>query len=89
MSKTIDHLKHEAEDTLESLQALRDELRVQVHLGSMDARKRWDELEGQLMDLRAAAQDASRDSLRGLRLAYEDFRSALQQMQAKSSSARH
>lgn len=53
-------------EEVESLRTLRDELRVQVHLGQAEARERWDQLEKKWQHLEARAgvlAEASRDSL--------------------------
>lgn len=38
-------LKGEARKALDTLQSLRDEIRLQIHLAGMDAKDRWRELE--------------------------------------------
>jgi len=40
-------IREKLEGELETLQTTRDELRVRVHLGKMDAKEQWDELEKQ------------------------------------------
>jgi hypothetical protein len=41
--------KDDAGGELSSLAQLRDEIRVRVHLAQLDAKDKWQELEGQLM----------------------------------------
>jgi hypothetical protein len=55
-------LKTELKKSLELLRTLRDEVRVQLHLGGMDARRRWDEIEPRLASVEQAAKDATESS---------------------------
>jgi hypothetical protein len=43
--------KDDASGDLSSLAQLRDEIRVRLHLAQLDAKDKWQELEGQLMSL--------------------------------------
>ena len=49
-------------NVLAELRKLRDEIRIQVHLGGMDARKAWDELEPKLADADRMAENASEET---------------------------
>lgn len=40
---TMDKAKLEVRDAVTKLQTMRDEIRVQIHLASLDAKKEWDE----------------------------------------------
>jgi hypothetical protein len=51
-------------NVIAELRKLRDEIRVQVHLGGMDAKKAWDELEPKLADADRMAENASEDAYR-------------------------
>ncbi len=55
MSEITDELKHDFKSALESLQTLRDEVRLKLHLASMDAKDEWSKLE---VDLDEASNDA-------------------------------
>lgn len=44
------------EDLLEDLKQKRDELRVQIHLGSKEAREEWEELEGKMKEFSRRAE---------------------------------
>lgn len=46
-----DSMPHSASEMLDALKTARDRVRVQAHLFSMDARKRWQELEERLANL--------------------------------------
>lgn len=51
-------------ETLDQLRKLRDEVRVQAHLGGMEAKKAWDEFEPKLAEADRLAEKASEESLR-------------------------
>jgi hypothetical protein len=59
---TIDHepLKQHLRAVLADLEALRDEIRLDLHLASMDARDRWRELEPHLDQARVRAREVSK-----------------------------
>jgi hypothetical protein len=60
---TTSDLKAEVKKSLELLQALRDEVRVQLHLGGMELKNRWDKLQPQLETVeRTAVQEATEAS---------------------------
>jgi len=80
MNRATTDLKAEMKKSIEILRTLRDEVRVQVHLGGMDAKKRWDALEPQLRAVEHAAQeatDASRKLVADSVKALEDLRSSI------------
>jgi hypothetical protein len=53
-------IKHEVEKGLSRMTTLRDEIRVQLHLASMDAKQEWDEkLEPKVLEAEGAAKQAS------------------------------
>lgn len=63
MTETTKELKAELEKSLALLARLRDEVRVQVHLASMDAKKEWNELEPRIHGaIEQAAKDVSNAS---------------------------
>jgi len=88
MGNTIDKVKSEAHDTLQSVQKLRDELRVQVHLGGMDAKRRWEKLEEEFNRVQAAAKEASASSLKALREGLHEFQKSLAASRSASSDNR-
>ena len=59
MSQTTDDLKAELNKSLALLGTLRDEVRVTLHLASLDAKDRWAKLEPELTKVERAAHDAS------------------------------
>jgi len=55
---TTTQLKQELKTDLEQLRKLRDEIRLQLHLASMDAKSTWAEIEPQLSQLERNASEA-------------------------------
>jgi hypothetical protein len=62
MSDTTNELKNELKKSLSHLQTLRDEVRVRLHLASMDLKDQWNKLEPHLADVEKKAADASEAS---------------------------
>jgi hypothetical protein len=59
-----DHLKEELKRGLNLLRMLRDEIRVRLHLGGLDAKGEWNRLEPHLIDVERAAHTATEASRR-------------------------
>jgi hypothetical protein len=59
MNETKTELKDELKKSLSHLMALRDEVRVKLHLASMDVKAEWNKLEPHLGELERAAGGAS------------------------------
>jgi hypothetical protein len=57
MSRTTAQLKEEIHKSLGLVRTLRDEIRVQLHLGSLDAREEWRKLEPELDRVERAASE--------------------------------
>jgi hypothetical protein len=55
-------LKGDIEKSLNLLRALRDEVRVQLHLASMDAKGRWGDLEPRIDTVLQSAHEATESS---------------------------
>ena len=86
MGTTTNHktdLKSELEKSAAFLQTLRDQVRVQVHLGRLDAQSKWREVEPRL---EAALQQAATDVSDASHKAVEEATKALERL-AKSLSA--
>lgn len=80
MSNITSELKSDLNKSLASLQTLRDEIRVRLHLAGMDAKDAWDKLEPKLLDAEKLAEDvseASRNALREIVEKVKEFRSSL------------
>ena len=58
--------KDRLSEEIDTLRTIRDELRLQIHLGQSDVREKWEQLEKKWQHLDARVQvltDASRESL--------------------------
>ena len=80
MSETTRELKKELEKSLGLLRTLRDEVRVKLHLASMDIKDQWKKIEPHLQDAEKAAEqasDASRAALTEAVKKLEKFRASL------------
>lgn len=73
-------------DLFEEMERLRDEIRLKLHLATMDARDEWEKLEARWEEFRRKADldetveevgDAAEDLLDELRRGYERIRKAL------------
>jgi polyhydroxyalkanoate synthesis regulator phasin len=57
-------IKHEVDKGLSKLSTLRDEIRLQLHLASLDAKKEWDEkVEPKVLEAESAAKHATEASM--------------------------
>ncbi|WP_437721957.1 hypothetical protein [Sorangium sp. So ce861] len=80
MSNITSELKSDLTKSLESLQTLRDEIRVRLHLAGMEAKDAWNKLEPTLLDAEKLAEDVSetsRNALRDILEKVKEFRSSL------------
>lgn len=80
MSQTTNDLKADLQKSLESLQTLRDEIRVRIHLAGMEAKDAWNELEPRLLGAEKLAEEvseASRSAISDLVQKVRDFRATL------------
>jgi hypothetical protein len=64
MNETKTELKEELKKRIAALRTLRDEVRVKMHLASLDAKTEWNKLEPHLLDLEHAAEEATEASRR-------------------------
>jgi hypothetical protein len=64
MQPTTNPIEAQLKNVLAELRKLGDEVRVQVHLGGMDAKKAWDELEPRLAEADRLAENATEDAFR-------------------------
>src|SRR5882724_9106927 len=62
MSDATTELKTELKKGLGRLQTLRDEVRVKIHLASMNIKEQWKKLEPRIEEVEKAAQDISETS---------------------------
>ncbi len=70
-------IKEEVDRNVERLQTLRDEVKVRIHLASLDAKKEWDEvLSPKLFDVEQSAKnitESTRSTAKELVAKLEDF----------------
>jgi hypothetical protein len=69
--------KGDVYDGLAALRTLRDEIRVQIHLGGMEARQKWDVLEREFQHVQAAAKHVTEASLQALTGAFLELKASL------------
>jgi LPS O-antigen subunit length determinant protein (WzzB/FepE family) len=81
MSETTADLKNELQKSLGLLKTLRDEVRVRLHLASMDIKDQWKKIEPRLEDAEKKAveqvSEASRAALTEAVKRLEKFRASL------------
>jgi len=77
MNKTTQDLKAELEKSAAHLRTLRDEVRVQLHLGGLDVKSEWNRLEPRL---EAVLERAARDVSDSARTAVAEVTSAVQKL---------
>ena len=86
MSESQHH--HGVKEQLEHLKTLRDEIRVDLHLAGMEARRRWEDLEPMARDaelLTGEVGELAREQLHALVARLRTLREELRQ---RASSAR-
>lgn len=67
--------REKAQEMVGELESVAEEIRLKLHLASMDAKTRWDEtLEPKLFEARTLAREASDASVRSIEDALEAFR---------------
>jgi len=67
-------LSEDLKHGLSSLQTLRDEIRVRVHLAGLEAKDKWRELETHLLSVEDAAKGAAEGSRERINEAVEKLR---------------
>lgn len=80
MADMANDLKNELKKSLATLQTLRDEVRVKLHLANMDLKDQWNKLEPHLADVEKKAEEvteASRGILNEAVKKLEKFRASL------------
>lgn len=86
---TTQHIKEEVDKNVEKLQTLRDEVKVRLHLASLDAKKEWDEtLSPKLFEVEQAAKnitESTRSTANELVAKLEDFLARLRDKEPHST----
>jgi hypothetical protein len=80
MNQTTTDLQTEIKKLSQSLETLRDEVRVRIHLGAMDAKDAWNKMEPQIAAAERAAEhvsESSREALKKALQAVKQFRASL------------
>ena len=80
MSQITTELKNDLQQSLATLQTLRDEIRVRLHLAGMDAKDAWDKLEPKIVEAERLAEDvseASRHAMSDIVKKVQAFRASL------------
>jgi uncharacterized protein YdcH (DUF465 family) len=75
--KLKDELKQDAQGALASLRTLRDELRVRIHLGGMEARLKFEELERDFDRIQSAAKRGADASVEDLKESFLELKESL------------
>jgi alcohol dehydrogenase class IV len=82
------HIREEVDKSIEKLITLRDEVKVQLHLASLDAKTEWDEkLAPKVFELEMIAKDKSestRNKAKELITRLEDFLGRLRESVPRS-----
>jgi hypothetical protein len=73
-NRTAAELKDDMKKGLEHLRTLADEVRVRLHLGSMEAKAEWNRLEPHLLEVERTAREASEASRRAVAEAVESLK---------------
>lgn len=82
----------QARTTLQKLQTLRDEIRLRVHLGGMELKGLWSELENKIFDAEKKIEGAAEDvfaKLQSLLPEVESFRKKLPEGDQGDQSAKN
>lgn len=74
MEKPQEELKHQVQRGLDELRKLRDEIRLDLHLASMDAKEKWNEIEPRIRDVETMAKDISTASRKAVQEVIDSVR---------------
>ena len=85
MAELKDELKTEINTTLADLQRMRDEIRLKIHLGAMDAKDVWADLEPRLVDLEKKAQKTAASTGHEVKNLAYDLRGRFQRLRDQLS----
>ncbi|MEO6419764.1 MAG: hypothetical protein ABIP39_10175 [Polyangiaceae bacterium] len=80
-------LKHELESLLTELQALRDDVRVRIHLGELEAKEAWNDLEPRIDRLEREMKSAATDAMLKLTEAAKELRGSLRALRERLSKS--
>ena len=92
IEKRTDDLRQQLIDSRNQLLALRDEIRLHLHLGGMELKERWAALEPRLSEAERyidQVSEASRAAMRDLVKRFKELRDALHQLRGQHKLTRH
>ncbi|MFO0573868.1 MAG: hypothetical protein U1A78_07725 [Polyangia bacterium] len=77
----------QARSALQRLQTLRDEIRVRIHLGGMELKEVWRDLEGKIFDAEKWVEGAASDALAKLQSLTPQVEELSKKLPGKESAA--
>jgi hypothetical protein len=80
MTEGKETLRTRITESLGEIKAMRDEIRIKLHLAGMDAKDAWAKLEPHIDKLEAQARDVRDDMLERIKDAVEDAKAAAQKV---------
>ena len=85
-----EQIKEEVDKNLERLRTLRDEIRVQLHLASLDAKQEWDEkLAPKLFEVEQSAKEKSEPARMKAKELVDKLEEFLEHLREKMPHSRH
>jgi predicted nucleic acid-binding Zn-ribbon protein len=82
-----DQDQDQARSALQRLQTLRDEIRVRIHLGGMELKEVWRDLEGKILDAEKWVEGAASDALAKLQALTPQVEELTNKLPGKESAA--
>lgn len=79
-------LRRELDKRREELQQLRDEIRLKIHLGELEAKDAWKHLEPKVIDFEHKVADVAGETLEELRDVAHDLRGRLEHLRDRLHS---
>jgi len=86
MTESTDQVIAQAKQMVEELQRTRDELRLQLHLASMEAKDAYHELEPKIVHFEARAHEIGDEPAHELQESFQHLRAALRSLREKLSA---
>jgi hypothetical protein len=84
------HLKAEVEKNVEKLATLRDEVRLKLHLATLDAKTEWDEkLSPRVFEAEQMAKELTESSRSGLSELIDKLEDFLERLRATAGKSEH
>lgn len=83
MSDLTDQLRKQLTDGVEQLKGMRDELRLQVHLGGKELERAVKDLEPHIDEIERKAEQAGKDAFDAVRRGVDDLRTKLVDLRSR------